>query len=94
MMIHTIHETPNLKTTGLFTNVETGEKGKELHAQGHKFCSLDRARAGPECPNFQASALLTGLFHGSSRVLSLSFALSKEKFKKDFQLEKKGEIDS
>lgn len=44
---------------------------------------------GPECPNFQASALLTGLFHGSSRVLSLSFALSKREIQKDFPLEKR-----
>ena len=44
---------------------------------------------GPECPDFQASAFLTGLIRGSSRVLSLSFALSKREIQKDFQLEKK-----
>jgi len=43
----------------------------------------------PECPDSQASAFLTGLFRGSFRTLSLSFALSKREIQKDFQLEKR-----
>lgn len=43
----------------------------------------------PECPDSQASAFLTGLFRGSFRTLSLSFALNKREIQKDFQLEKR-----